>query len=131
MQNYMTFIHCTGVCMFADDAGGYSGVPVYLKLLKVITGDNYSVEDALTLGERVWNLKKAFNMKHGCTRAEDTLPNRLLKQPDKRAQNSVVKLDETLPEYYQVRGWDWKTGKPTKEKLISLGLNTEAQDLWT
>ena len=41
------------------------------------------------------------------------------------------KLDETLPEYYQVRGWDWETGKPTKERLTSLGLNTEAQDLWT
>ena len=131
MQNYMTFIHCTGVCMFSDEAGGYGSVPVYLKLLNVITGDDYSIEDALTLGERVWNLKKAFNMKHGCTRAEDTLPDRLLKQPDKRAQNSVVKLDETLPEYYQVRGWDWETGKPTKERLTSLGLNTEAQDLWT
>ncbi|MBK7449050.1 MAG: hypothetical protein IPJ47_06330 [Anaerolineales bacterium] len=35
-----------------------------------------------------------------------------------------------LVAYYEARGWDLSTGKPTKEKLLELGLNEAAQDLW-
>jgi aldehyde:ferredoxin oxidoreductase len=34
----------------------------------------------------------------------------------------VAKLDEMLDAYYEFRGWDKKTGKPTPEKLKELGL---------
>jgi aldehyde:ferredoxin oxidoreductase len=39
-------------------------------------------------------------------------------------------MDLLLKDYYRVNQWDWKTGKPTKEKLLSLGLGDVAQDLW-
>jgi aldehyde:ferredoxin oxidoreductase len=34
-----------------------------------------------------------------------------------------------LNEYYQYRGWDWETGKATKENLMELGLTQAAEDL--
>jgi aldehyde:ferredoxin oxidoreductase len=81
-------------------------------------------------GERVFNLRKAFNMRHGCTREEDTLPERLLTEVNKRAGGTVVKLEETLPQYYKERGWDPRKSLPTKEKLKELGLEDIAKDLW-
>jgi aldehyde:ferredoxin oxidoreductase len=38
-------------------------------------------------------------------------------------------LDLMLDEYYSFRGWDLKTGIPTPERLVSLGLDDVAQDM--
>jgi len=42
----------------------------------------------------------------------------------------VPDMDVLLREYYDFRKWDWSTGKPTKEKLVELGLEDAARDLW-
>ena len=62
-------------------------------------------------------------MAAGFTGADDTLPERLLKDAAKSgsAEGSVNRLDELLPEYYQLRGWD-AAGVPTAETLGRLGL---------
>ena len=59
----------------------------------------------------------------GFTGADDTLPERLLKDAAKSgpAEGSVNRLDEMLPEYYEQRGWD-TDGVPTAETLGRLGL---------
>jgi aldehyde:ferredoxin oxidoreductase len=59
----------------------------------------------LKAGERIYNLKRAFNLKHGISRMEDTLPERLLKEPNRKSNNAVVYLDKTMPEYLKLRGW--------------------------
>jgi aldehyde:ferredoxin oxidoreductase len=77
----------------------------------------------LKAGERIWNLEKLFNLKAGFTKADDTLPERLLKEPlpNGPAKGMVVQLDTMLNEYYEVRGWD-ESGVPTAEKLEELSL---------
>jgi aldehyde:ferredoxin oxidoreductase len=35
-----------------------------------------------------------------------------------------------LREYYDYRAWDWGTGRPYLEKLVALGLEDIARDLW-
>ncbi|MEM4311874.1 MAG: aldehyde ferredoxin oxidoreductase family protein [Nitrososphaerales archaeon] len=131
LEDWWCFINVGGWCLFSSDILRYIGkMTNYTDAFSAVTGLKYTVEDAMKLGERVFNLRKAFNMRHGCTREEDTLPERLLKEPNKRAGNSVVKLDETLPEYYRERGWDPNKSLPTREKLRELGLNDIADDLW-
>jgi aldehyde:ferredoxin oxidoreductase len=84
-------------------------------------------------GERGWNLKRVINNRLGLIRKDDKLPKALL-QPyadhpagaDGLAPDFVPMLDA----YYKVRGWDIETGFPTKEKLISLGLEWLVEDLW-
>jgi aldehyde:ferredoxin oxidoreductase len=39
-------------------------------------------------------------------------------------------MEMLLKEYYAHRDWDWETGKPTKDRLISLGLPEIADELW-
>jgi aldehyde:ferredoxin oxidoreductase len=94
-----------------------------IPVLEAALGTTYSEEDLLTIGERVWNLERQFNLKAGFTKKDDTLPERMLKEPmpEGPAKGRVCKLDEMLPEYYRIRGWDSK-GVPAEEKLSSLGL---------
>ena len=42
---------------------------------------------------------------------------------------SKEELTRMLDEYYAARGWDVKTGAPTREKLSELGLDYVAEQL--
>ena len=94
-------------------------------MLKAATGISYNEESLLTVGERIWNLERLFNIKAGFSGKDDTLPQRMLKEPMKKGptKGQVCKLNEMLPEYYEIRGWD-KKGVPTEDTLKSLGLLT-------
>jgi len=39
-------------------------------------------------------------------------------------------MELMLREYYAYRKWDWETGKQTKERLLELGLEEAAADLY-
>jgi aldehyde:ferredoxin oxidoreductase len=78
------------------------------------------VEELVSIGERISNLERLFNLKAGFTKADDTLPKRLLEEPG-GPKGDVCRLNEMLPEYYQLRGWD-ENGVPTTDKMSGLGL---------
>lgn len=93
-------------------------------LISKLMGYEFTAEDFRKTGERIYNLARVFNVREGITRADDTLPARLLEEPlpEGPAKGEVVNLDPLLDAYYEYRGWD-KNGKPTKEKLKELGLD--------
>ncbi|HUV56127.1 MAG TPA: aldehyde ferredoxin oxidoreductase family protein [Dehalococcoidales bacterium] len=95
-------------------------------LLAAATGVDYNEENLELAGERAYNLERLFNLRAGFTRADDTLPKRILEVPLLKddAEGKLPRLDVLLPEYYQLRGWD-KNGVPTPEKLDQLGLTEE------
>jgi aldehyde:ferredoxin oxidoreductase len=67
-----------------------------------------------------------INVREGITRKQDTLPERLFKDPvpegpTKGKVVSVESFETMLNDYYSLRGWD-SQGIPTKEKLDSLGI---------
>jgi len=45
-------------------------------------------------------------------------------------EGHVPDMDTLLPEFYRQRGWYWQTGKPLFDKLVNLGLNGPANELW-
>lgn len=94
-------------------------------------GYEWTIHDMMKSDERGWNLKRAINNRMGLTAANDKLPKALL-EPYKEggAAGFVPDLMNMLSAYYEVRGWDVSTGKPTKEKLIELGLDNVAKELW-
>ena len=62
----------------------------------------------------------------------DRLPKHLLKPlPDGGSAGYVPPFKEMLAAYYQVRGWDPETGRPTSERLESLDLTDWISDNWT
>ncbi|MFY9430539.1 MAG: aldehyde ferredoxin oxidoreductase family protein [Acetomicrobium sp.] len=119
-QDLTAAVDSLGFCLFltfALDAGDLASQ------VTPIIGREVTAEELLTIGERIWNLEKFFNLKAGISPKEDTLPPRLLKEPIPAgpSKGRVNKLHEMLPRYYELRGWD-KDGTPTKEKLESLDL---------
>ncbi len=96
-------------------------------LLEAVTGLRYSPEEVQKVGERINNVAKAFNVREGFTRADDTLPERLMTEPLKAgaSKGQLISKDDLklmLDEYYTERGWDINTGVPTRGKLTELGL---------
>jgi aldehyde:ferredoxin oxidoreductase len=101
-------------------------------MIAAATGFEVTRDNVLAYGERMWNLKRALNLKLGYpARANEKLPE-LITRPlaDGGTEGHVAELEPMLREYYAHRDWDWATGKPNPEKLIALGMSEIAHDLW-
>jgi aldehyde:ferredoxin oxidoreductase len=90
------------------------------------TGFNHTVESYLKCGERIWNLIRLFNLREGLQPGSDKLPPRFFnesftKGPAKGVVLTKDGFEQSLKEYYSLRGWDEK-GLPKKEKLKELDL---------
>jgi len=88
-----------------------------------VTGWSMDSKELQLAGERIFNLKRLFNVACGISSADDALPERILKEPrgSGGSAGTLPDLDAQLKEYYPGRGWSGD-GKPTPEKLKELGL---------
>jgi aldehyde:ferredoxin oxidoreductase len=87
------------------------------------SGWNIQFQEFLSIGERVYNLKRRYNVKCGINRKDDTLPGRILnlKREGLHAPERLPDQESMLNEYYRVCGWD-ENGIPRKETISKLGL---------
>lgn len=117
-QDKIAFIDSTGLCLFTS---GAVRVGDYAAMLDAACEGDWDKAKLFEVGERVWNLERMFNLRAGFTKADDTLPPRMLKEPapSGTAHGKVNELEKMLPEYYQLRGWDTE-GVPTSETLQRL-----------
>jgi aldehyde:ferredoxin oxidoreductase len=125
-QDWRTVFNAIVMCIFANVEP-----EMQVNLINAACGLDWTIEDMMKSGERAWNLKRAINNRMGLTAANDKLPRALLEPfPDGGSQGYVPDLQGMLYTYYEARGWDLDTGKPTREKLSELGLEEVAVDLW-
>jgi aldehyde:ferredoxin oxidoreductase len=123
LEDALTVFDAVGCCKFMGMALMAEDI---VPVIAGATGWDFDVSDFRKAGERIYNLARAFNVREGLSRADDTLPRRLLEEPlpDGPAKGLVVDLEPLLDAYYEFRGWDKTTGKPTDDKLKELGLST-------
>ena len=83
-------------------------------------------DDFAKTGERIFNLKRIYNVRLGISRKDDFLPPRFLtfKRIGKGLTPNLPPFGQMLSEYYEYRGWS-EDGIPTPEKLEELGLLKE------
>lgn len=119
-QDVTAAVDSAGICVFTTFAWSMADIAPQID---TACEGNWTVDKLLQTGERIWNLERQFNMDAGITAADDTLPERLLKEAAKTgpAKGRVADLGKMLPEYYQLRGWT-PEGRPTQETLSRLGL---------
>ncbi len=119
MQDWSCLFDSLCICKFAR----YGGLMVQhtLDYLNASTGWNMSVEDFLKTGERIFNLKRLYNQRHGISRKDDTLPPRILTHRRGGGTNELPPLNVMLSDYYKFRGWD-ETGRVSEQKKQELGL---------
>jgi len=119
-QNLTAVVDSSGLCLFNTFAFGAEEI---LDMINAATGRDYTLESLLAAGERIWNIERMFNLDAGLSAADDTLPPRILSEPipEGPMAGKVCKLDDMLPEYYELRGWS-ADGVPGADKLAQLGL---------
>ncbi|MCR4420045.1 MAG: aldehyde ferredoxin oxidoreductase family protein [Clostridia bacterium] len=90
----------------------------FARLLRAATGLDWRAQDLQLVGERIWNLERAYNLRVGFGPRDDTLPPRLLAEP---GRGRPVELSAMLQEYYRFRNWG-PDGSPAPAKIRQLGL---------
>ena len=92
-------------------------------MLNAAIGTNWSTEELLQIGDRIYNIERMFNKAAGMKPEDDRLPKRLLEEPivNGPSKGMVSQLPLTLPEYYAARGW--VNAFPTDETLKKLDLD--------
>ena len=119
---------CAPMCAFIlDTALAGNATQNTATLVEAVTGLTFTPQDVYKVGERLNNLAKAFNVREGFTRADDSFPERLMTEPLKEGASkgqliSKDDLKKMLDEYYAIRGWSVETGIPTRAKLVELNL---------
>jgi aldehyde:ferredoxin oxidoreductase len=131
-QDESAFCEALGFCIMVP-AFNFIMDRQFAKLAYAATGiEQFKDPKYLWLvGERIINLERAFIVREGWDRKQDTMPGRIVKEPvpRKAARGQIFELEKLLDDYYEVRGWDKKTGIPTEEKLRELGLDDVAEEL--
>ncbi len=124
MQNAQFAKFSMGICDFWPVSSETLG-----RLYAATYGGEWPAEKVDTMGERIFNLQRMFNIMAGFDRSEDILPKRfyeeLLKEgPPKDKPMTREAFDRAMDEYYAFRGWD-ERGRPMPEKLRNLGIEEE------
>ncbi|MBC7219298.1 MAG: aldehyde ferredoxin oxidoreductase family protein [Hadesarchaea archaeon] len=107
-----SILWCLAICDFAS--------PVYLEDLGSewlrALGYDYTVEQLKSIGNKVWNMVREFNVRHGFDRKDDYLPKMMTKPLGGEGPASGKSIDSAgfklmLEKYYELQGWT-KDGKP-------------------
>jgi aldehyde:ferredoxin oxidoreductase len=126
-ENMYAIIDSLIICKFTR--GIYKDNEEFTKLIRLVTGFDWTPEEMIKTGERIHNQAKLFNVRFGAGRKDDYPPPRAFEEKmyDDVSDGAVIireQYDEALSGYYESRGWN-EDGIPTRELLEKLGLDTK------
>ncbi len=126
LQNYWSLFDTLDLCIFVFKPVRTFKIPQLVDMVSAVTGWETSLWELMKVGERATTMARCFNVIHGATREDDTLPDRMF-EPLKGGPLAGKKMDReeferSLPLYYEMMGWDRDTGIPTEGKLYELGI---------
>jgi len=118
-QDLAAFSDSMDLCKFSAFA---MSADYYAEQYATAMGIEFSADDVMLAGERIYNLERYYNNLAGFREGSDALPKRFTQEPSTLAgsKGHVCELDSMLAEYYQVRGWN--DGVVTESKLKELGI---------
>lgn len=123
-SEYMHVVNAGGMCQFVTMAANTANMPDWLN---AVTGWDMSMDEMLTVGERIANMRMAYEVREGGNPRKRSVPTRVTGETTEATHAGPlqgVKLDtETLEkDFLEACDWDTETCKPSKAKLESLGL---------
>lgn len=129
MSTLVHVVNAVGTCLFAHLSYPYQYIPDFLS---AVTGRQYTIDDCYKIGERISNLRHAFNLREGLNPIEFKYPNRMVGRPPLTHGNVrgvTVDVEKQQREYCEAMGWDPKTARPSAKRLSELGLDFVAKEL--
>jgi aldehyde:ferredoxin oxidoreductase len=124
-------VYSSGLCLFVY--GSYPDVNLFIEFMNAVTGWKSTVEEFLKSGEKIANLRQAFNIREGLNAVKFKLSGRLLGEPlhkEGPLAGKNIDADILANEYLAEMDWDRHSAKPSKNKLLELGLTDVAKELW-
>ena len=131
-EDFACILDCLVLCKFLRNCFDDFDQDVS-DIYTMATGIPLTAEELHQVGPRVCNLKKAFNIREGWTKADDWMPPRVMEDPipSGPSKGAYVKPEELrllIDDYYQARGWT-EEGLIPKSTLIALGLDDIAEEI--
>lgn len=120
-QHWNSFANCAGLCVFLP-----YGFNRKAEIVEAITGWHVTTWELMKVGERATTMTRAFNVREGFTKADDSLPKRMhepfISGPLAGIAIGEDRLSDAVSVYYDMMGWDKDTGTPTRGKLQELDI---------
>lgn len=141
VQNHQSLKNSLPICEYASTPNVFFHPPEMdirifeSRALSLVTGTDITVDKLWEAGERIWNLRRAIMvLRENRRREDDTLSHVWFERVVGGSESLASPLDRSQWEalkdrYYQLRGWDIKTGRPTRAKLEELGMKKVADKL--
>jgi aldehyde:ferredoxin oxidoreductase len=125
-------LNSIGLCSYCDwpvpDANKY-----FQGYMSAVTGWDRSIDELIKCGERIVNIRQAFNIREGINLLDWKLHPRIIGDPPQNeGPLAEVTCDIDAQIYWNLglMDWDRVTAKPSRNKLLELGLDDVADDLW-
>jgi len=127
-------VNALGVCVF----GSFFGMTPEandraLGMINGVTGWGASLEEITRVGERIANIRHAFNLREGVNELKWFVHPRIVGEPPQK-EGPLARVTTDMRDQIMwtlgAMDWDHATTKPSKAKLLSLGLDDVAKDLW-
>jgi len=130
LEKVTSFEKVIGYCFFGPAPRSFILLDEVVESVNAATDWGLNLEDLLEIGERATNMARVFNVREGFTRDDDTLPERIFSP----LENGTLKGESfpreefvnALTVLYSLKGWDTKTGYPTRKRLEKLSLGWAA-----
>jgi aldehyde:ferredoxin oxidoreductase len=129
-SNFQHILMCSGMCLFVNMAIPH--VDVISDFMNAVTGWDVDTEELVETGERIANIRQAFNIREGINPVLNELSGRLIGRPPHShgpLAGVTLDADTMVREYLKAMDWDVNTGKPDRKKLAGLGLEDVAPEL--
>ncbi|MFX1289121.1 MAG: aldehyde ferredoxin oxidoreductase family protein [Promethearchaeota archaeon] len=122
-------LNCAGLCMFSTSFGPYP----FIDLLNSLTGWTYNIDEYVTSGLRIQNLRQAFTLREGISITQNELPDRVVGNPPAKKgplKGRTIKYKDFYKKYCIRMGWNPENGYPLKKTLENLDLGFVIEDLY-
>ena len=134
-QHMYSAMDSLNLCQFVfGPAWQLYGPEDMVELVRAVTGwEDVTFDELQKVGERRVNMMRAFNAREGFDRGNDILPGKLFKPLKGGVSDGLVldrdEIKSATDKYFELCGWDVKTGNPTRTKLDELELGWVADRL--
>jgi aldehyde:ferredoxin oxidoreductase len=124
-------INAAGLCLHVNTM--FNGGQYATDFLKVVTGWDRSLEEILKCGERIGVMRHVFTLREGDNPLQRKVHGRIIGRPPQTEgplAGVTADLEGQINQALEGLDWDKVTAKPSRKKLLELGLDDVAAELW-
>ncbi len=124
--------NAAGICLFGA-MGGPGPTNYLLEFMNAVTGWERSMDELLKCGERIANMRHVFNLREGINPLQWKVHPRIIGDPPQtEGPLAGVRADIEAQVYWCLGALDWdrESTKPSRQKLMELGLDDVAEELY-